>query len=82
MSDCQHEWDYNTSGPDGSRWCPKCETDEDCAAALIAAEAEIERLKLLAREAIDFAVVLSGAAPDEYYWEYDAQITALEAKKP
>lgn len=51
-------------------------------AALNNASAEIERLKLLAREAIDFAVVLSGAAPDEYYWEYDAQLKALEAKKP
>lgn len=51
-------------------------------AALRDTEAEVDQLKQLAREAIDFAVVLSGAAADEYYWEYDAQLKELEARKP
>ena len=45
MSDCKHEWDYDTSGGPGVRWCPRCNKDDDCATSLMQAEAEVERLK-------------------------------------
>lgn len=50
MSDCTHEWDYDTSGGPGVRWCPRCNTDDDCATSLMQAEAEVDRLREVVRQ--------------------------------
>ena len=65
MSDCKHEWDYDTSGGPGVRWCPRCNKDEDCATSLMQAEAEVERLK--------------GKLLEEARWVYDTGQRAKDA---